>query len=225
MSECKHEFKMYPVPDLKVALFGLPITVSLCRHCGIQEDVVKLSLEIAGHIRYNKTLFDANVNVIKGRDEAREKNEEFMVTIADLRAKLEAAEKAKNELIDDLILERRKSSGHSSESMYFMQQAEKAEQDRDNLQAQVGVVRGALEEIEKCEAPFKRDRLEFAESVIRKHTLLASDALKLTPPEAGERVRGLVEALTAISEESPDIGARECASNALERYKGVNKNV
>ncbi|HML33833.1 hypothetical protein [Sporomusa sphaeroides] len=66
----------------------------------------------------------------------------------DLRAKLEAAEKAKNELIDDLILERRKSSGHSSESMYFMQQAGKLEQDRDNLQAQLQAAKISIKDRE-----------------------------------------------------------------------------
>lgn len=71
---------------------------------------------------------------------------------ADLRAKLESSEKAKNELIDDLILERKKSSGHSQDSMYFMQQAEKAEKDRDSLQAQCAAMRQALENLlEKIE--------------------------------------------------------------------------
>ncbi|MEN6565882.1 MAG: hypothetical protein ABFC57_06240 [Veillonellales bacterium] len=56
---------------------------------------------------------------------------------AGLKLKYDAAEKTKDKLMDDLIIERRKSSGHSSESMYFMQQVEKAEKDRDALQKQV----------------------------------------------------------------------------------------
>jgi len=44
-------------------------------------------------------------------------------------------------------------------------------------QITLGYLKAALEQIEKCEGPYKRDRLEYAESVIAAMAKVAHDAL------------------------------------------------
>lgn len=53
-----------------------------------------------------------------------------------LQQQVEILTRIKDELMDDLIVERRKSSGHSQESMYFEQKTWEMEEKLERLKAQ-----------------------------------------------------------------------------------------
>ncbi|SMC63753.1 hypothetical protein [Sporomusa malonica] len=125
---------------------------------------------------------------------------------------------------------------------YYAERIANTVQDRDSLQAQIRVLCGILNRLVKSLSPIEKhakssmdacrcngSHQEFIREdredwqVYQKAKEIAnqsaSNALSTTP-DAGERVRLLIKALTDISEESDDLGARECASKALDKYRG-----
>ena len=82
------------------------------------------------------------------------------------------------------------------------------EKERDELQAQVAVLRGALEEINKVSTEQGLSMLDGA----CKGDKLACEALDATPAEAAERVQRLVEALEGICAEFNDTETDICTT-------------
>jgi thioesterase domain-containing protein len=109
----------------------------------------------------------------------------------DLRAKLEAAEQAKKRYWDAIHRQYQRNIG-------TIRKMEKAEQDRDNLQAAYAVVRGLISEIIVAHGEEIIPNTAEVKSIINK----AHSAFHTTSAEAGERVRGLVEALEFYAEQN-----------------------
>ena len=85
---------------------------------------------------------------------------------------------------------------------------EKLIEERCELQAQVAVLRGALEEI-KIICPTHEP------AILTK----ARKALRATPAESAERVNALVEALEWIEKTTQDAGAQDAASDVLADWR------
>ena len=65
----------------------------------------------------------------------------------------------------------------------LLDDAEAKELIAEYISAKLEPVRDILEKIKSCEAPFKRDKFEFANSVIDTHVALAEKALALMGEE------------------------------------------
>lgn len=130
---------------------------------------------------------------------------------ADLQAKLEGAEK-------ELRFEEQTSA-------FWKGRSEKADTDRDNLQAQVGVLREGLQEIRKYASNAFKTRDTVAFNSAAEVYAIINEALKTTPAKAGERVQYLVTVATDVlnwlqQNKLGDTGHGRCLADALEKYRG-----
>ena len=94
-------------------------------------------------------------------------------------------------------------------------------QERDELQEQVAVLRGALEKVGKghIESRFDHEDGRFVEVFVRDVHIVIDQALEQTPADAAERVNALVGALEWIEKTTQDTGAQDAASDALDGWR------
>lgn len=91
-------------------------------------------------------------------------------------------------------------------------------QDRREMQAQVAVLRGALEEVGKghIESRFDHEDGRFVEVFVRDVHIVIDQALEQTPAEAAERVQKLVDALEELARlGGPGVGYGNSAGNDI----------
>lgn len=127
----------------------------------------------------------------------------------DLHAKLEAAEKDRDYFQKDYI-EQSKRAGQ-------------AEQERDNLQAANGVLRGAVSGLMDVIEAHQWECWQYEDAL---------KAIKTTPAEAGERVRNVVIALDRCLQFIEELkrhgitnwSGEQGVKDALAKFRGGNKN-
>lgn len=152
---------------------------------------------------------------------------------ADLRAKLEAAKDKVLELEEELS---------ATNTLLLSEGVTKKliKQDRDNLQAQVGVMRGALEGICRqadftARASGGKRRIATIPTGLNRQCNLekaieeADYVLSTTPEQAGERVQYLVtvaeDTLNWLKQNKlGDTGHGRCLADALTKYRGGATN-
>lgn len=177
--------------------------------------------------------------------------QEARIVIADLRAKLEAAEEDKKDLADTLnksfdCIKNIEQERDNLQAALELKELEFGELENhlalrgdanQKLQAQVGVLRVALEGVTNklqwagdgycpiCGSEEEEGHKEPCDFNI------ARQALSTTPEQAGEKVRGLVEALESISKKVTFFGvltvptdAAEIAIAALAKFRGGANN-
>jgi hypothetical protein len=138
---------------------------------------------------------------------------------ADLRAKLEAADKIIKEILTTLTPFMKKNFPQDKDTYDIVMASKDLIKKHNDLQEQVGVLCETLGFITKSET-------------VGYVKMIAESALELTPPEAGERVRGLVAALEEIkarcehpkSEDDAHYENYYEAKNALTKYRGGATN-